>query len=106
MFNANTKKISLDEWTMLGKYNHARPCVRKLCTYALTKVSDEKYRRDQFISWPMYVLLFIPCCVIQAVWCLWDGGLKEFEMPPRYLGGEFLWTCDYDGLLEEIFEKN
>ena len=101
----NSKRISLDQWTMLGKYNHARPCFRKLCNYSLTKESDTKYRRDQYISLPLYLILFLPLSIIQAVWCMWDGGLKEFELPPRYLGGDYLWSCDYGGLLEEIYEN-
>lgn len=101
----NTKKISYDEWQMIGKYNHAKPWLRKLCTYTLTKESDTKYRRDQYIPMWFFVLAFIPVCVIQAVWCMCDGGLKEFELPERYLGGDYLWSCDYDGLLEEIYKK-
>ena len=99
----NTKKISYDEWQMIGKYNHAKPWLRKLCTYTLTKESDIKYRRDQCIPVWLYVVLFIPACVVQAVWCMWDGGLKDFELPERYLGGDYLWSCDYDGLLEEVY---
>lgn len=101
----NTKRISYDEWRMIGQYNHAKPWVRNLCTYTLTKESDTKYRRDQYIPVWFFALAFIPVCVIQAVWCMFDGGLKEFELPKRYLGGDYLWSCDYDGLLEEIFEK-
>ena len=76
------KKISLDEWTMLGAYNRAQPWARRLCSYKLEKISEGHYRREQFISLPIYFLLFIPASIIQAVWCMWDGGLKEFEKTP------------------------
>lgn len=98
-----TKRITLEQWTMLGKYNHAVKWARSLCTYTLTKETDTKYRRNQYIPLWLYAILFIPCCIIQAVWCMWDGGLKEFELPERYLGGDDLWICNYDGLLEEIY---
>ena len=101
----NTKKITLDQWTMIGKYNYAVKWVRKACAYTLTKETDTKYRRDQYIPLWLYVVLFVPVCVVQAVWCMWDGGLKDFELPERYLGGDYLWSCDYDGLLEEIYGK-
>lgn len=97
------KKINEEQWRMLGKYNYAAKWCRDLCTYTLTKETDTKYRRDQFIGWPVYAILFIPVCIITILHCLWDGGLKEFELPPRYLGGDYLWTCDHDGLLEEIY---
>lgn len=97
------KKITLDQWTMLGKYNHAQPWLRNLCTYTLTKESDTKYRRDQYIGWLFYIVAFIPACIIQLGYCLWDGGLKEFELPPRYLGGDYLWVHDCGELLKEIY---
>ena len=103
---SNIKKISYDEWQMIGKYNYAKPWLRSLCTYTLTKESDTKYRRDQYIPVWFFVLAFIPVCVIQAVWCMWDGGLKEFECPVRHrLGSDSLWSCDFNGLLEEIYGK-
>ena len=97
------KKITLDQWTMLGKYNYAQPWLRNLCTYKLTKLSDIKYRREQYIGWLVYILAFIPVCIITAGYCLWDGGLKEFELPPRYLGGDDLWECDCGELLKEFY---
>ena len=75
------KKISLDEQTMLGAYNHAQPWARRLCTYKLEKINEDHYRREQFINLPIYFLLFIPVSIIQAMQCMWDGGLKKFEWP-------------------------
>ena len=99
------KKISLDEWNMLSPYNRAQPWARRFCTYKLENINEVHYRREQSIGLPIYLLCFIPLSIIQAVYCLWDGGLKEFEWPICYLGGDDLWSCDYDGLLEEIYER-
>ena len=34
------------------------------------------------IKWSVYILLFIPTCIFQAVSLIWDGGLKEFTIEP------------------------
>lgn len=46
------------------------------------------YIRQEVQLW-FYILIFIPLHLIQVIICLWDGGLKTFEIANRYL------TCDY-----------
>lgn len=84
------KKITLKDWTYIGKYNHAAKWLRPLCQYTLIKESATTFKREQRISWPVYIILFIPVHIIQALWCIWDGGLREFEISERYLGGDWL----------------
>lgn len=38
-------------------------------------------------KWPVYLALFIPVCILTFFYCLWDGGLKEFELPAWHCGG-------------------
>ena len=83
------KKISSKEWTEIGKYNYAAKWLRSLCSYTLIKEPDGRYKREQRVSWPLYIFLFIPVDILQAVWCMWDGGLREFEINERYLGGDW-----------------
>ena len=84
------KKISRKEWTEIGQYNYAAKWLRTLCQYTLIKEPDGRFKREQRIGWFVYLLLFIPVHILQALWCLWDGGLKEFEIAERYLGGDWL----------------
>lgn len=79
------KRIRQKEWEYIGKYNPARKWLRPLCSYSLTKIEDG-FLRECKISWPVYLILFIPCHLLQALWCMWDGGLKEFEIESRLLG--------------------
>lgn len=81
----NTKKISLKDWEYIGKYNPAAKWVRPFCSYTLTE-TDKGFRRDCKLSWLVYLLLFLPVHLLQAFACMWDGGLKEFEVQTRHIG--------------------
>lgn len=85
------KKISLKEWTYIGRYNHAAKWCRPICSYYLIKEDDKTFRRVQNISFIMYCLIFIPVHLLQALVCLWDGGLKEFIIFSRALGEDVLY---------------
>lgn len=80
------KRISRKEWEYIGKYNPAAKWLRPLCSYTLVKESDNEFIRVCRISWPVYLLIFIPVHLIQFFYCMWDGGLKEFEIEGRHLG--------------------
>lgn len=110
-----TKKISLNDWTYIGKYNPAAKWIRPFCSYSLTETGayspdgNPDYRRDCKISWPMYLLLFVPVHLLQLLVCLWDGGLKEFEIAGRHLGHDYI-TAHGDNsgryqMAKEIWER-
>lgn len=79
------KRISQKDWEYIGKYNPAAKWVRPLCSYSLIKTEDG-FRRECKISWPVYLIIFIPVHLLQALLCMWDGGLRNFEIGPRCLG--------------------
>jgi hypothetical protein len=86
----NKKKITLAEWTEIGKYNPAAKWLRPLCSYTLTKEPDGRFKREQCVGWLVYLIIFIPVHVLQLLLCLWDGGIKEFEINERYISGDWL----------------
>ena len=88
--NKTTTRISYKEWMDIGIYNHAAKWLRPLCSYSLIKESDGRFKREQRVGWPMYLILFIPVHILQLLICLWDGGLKEFEINERYLGCDWM----------------
>jgi hypothetical protein len=83
-------KISYKEWTDIGIYNPAAKWLRPLCSYSLIKEPDGRFKREQRVGWLIYLILFIPVHLLQALLCLWDGGLKEFEISERYLSGDWM----------------
>lgn len=86
-------KINLKDWTYIGKYNHAAKWLRPLCEYKLMEEDNGNFRREQRIGFILYAIICIPVHIIQALYCMWDGGLKEFEWQGRFLG--------YDTLVRE-----
>lgn len=84
------KKISLKEWTYIGRYNHAAKWCRRLCSYWLVKEDEKTFKRIQKINIFNYILIFIPVHVLQLLVCLWDGGLKEFIIFSRDFGEDIL----------------
>lgn len=80
------KRITQKDWTYIGKYNPARKWLRPLCSYSLEQLEDGGFRRVIKIGLIPYLLMFIPLHLLQALYCVWDGGLKEFEFEGRYLG--------------------
>lgn len=102
------KKITRQEWNEIGVYNYAAKWLRPLCSYCLVHLEDGSFKREQYIPMCLYLLIFIPAHVIQALYCMWDGGLKEFELAGRHLGsdnlgrvGDSAWTK-----AKEIWEKH
>lgn len=84
------KKITYKEWQYIGQYNHAAKWLRPLCSYSLRQERDGGIVRNQKIGWLVYLIIFIPAHLAQLLWCLWDGGLKEFEFASRNLGSDYL----------------
>ena len=84
------KRISLKEWTYIGRYNHAAKWCRPLCSYYLIKEDDKTFKRVQNISLIAYILIFIPVHLLQALVCLWYCGLKDFIIFNRDLGYDIL----------------
>lgn len=84
------KRISRKEWEYIGKYNPAAKWLRPLCSYTLEKESDNEFIRVCRVSWPVYLLIFIPVHLVQFFYCMWDGGLKHFEFEKRLLGYDYI----------------
>ena len=79
------KRISREEWEYIGKYNPAAKWLRPICSYTLEEI-EGGYRRQCKVSIPLYLLMFIPFNLLQALYCMWDGGLKEFTIEGRNIG--------------------
>lgn len=80
------KRISLKDWTYIGKLNYAAKWCRSLCSYKLIKQDDGTFIRDQKLGLFTYILIFLPMHLLQLFACLWDGGLREFAIIRREIG--------------------
>lgn len=84
------KRITLKDWTYIGKYNPAAKWCRPLCAYSLIKEDDNIYKRVQKMNLMWYILIFIPVHILQALVYMWDGGLKEFTILGRDISYDIL----------------
>ena len=84
------KRITLSDWTYIGKYNVCYDWAKGLCDYYLLLDEDKAMYRKQNIKTWFYVLTFIPLCLVNIVLCIIDGGLVEFEIPYKTLDKTFL----------------
>lgn len=84
------RKINLEDWTFIGKYNFAAKWLQPFCSYYLVREDDKTIKRIQKVSLYAYILMFIPLHLLQAIVLMWDGGLKEFEIFKRDLGFDIL----------------
>ena len=89
------KRITRKDWDYIGTYSGGAKWIRPFCVYTLEEVQKGTIKQEIKIGWFAYLLMFIPVHIFKLVWCLWDGGLKEFEFAERYLGGDYLgWVGD------------
>lgn len=79
------KRITFKDWTHIGIYNPAAKWLRPLASYTLEEI-DGGFRRECKIPLWLYLIIFIPVHLLQALWCMWDGGLREFSIEDRCLG--------------------
>jgi hypothetical protein len=104
-----TKRISLNDWTYIGKYNPAAKWLRPLCSYTLTKINNG-FRRECKMGWVIYLLMFLPVHLLQMFYCMWDGGLREFEFQGRYIGSDDITehgdNCSRYPMAKEVWERN
>lgn len=84
------KRITLSDWTYIGKYNVCCDWARGLCDYYLLLDEDKAMYRKQDIKTWFYVLTFVPFCLVNIVLCIIDGGLVEFDIPHKTLDKTFL----------------
>ena len=101
------KRISLKEWTYIGKNNSASKWIRPFCVYTLEE-DDTVFRREVRVGLTLYLLLFIPLHLLKAFYLMWDGGLREFKIEGRLVDRQSLYSC-WDGKAyaraQEIWEK-
>lgn len=103
------KRITRKDWEYIGIYNPAAKWLRPYCSYTLEQIDNGGFRRQCKIGWLMYLLIFIPIHLAQAVCCMWDGGLREFELEGRHLGYDDLYPKGMNSgaypKAKEIWEK-
>ena len=77
------KKITYRDTAILLGYKKNHLLERIACNHYLADETTCSVKAVAKVKWPVYIALFIPACIFQAVGLIWDGGLKEFRIEPR-----------------------
>lgn len=78
------KRITREDWTYIGIYNPAAKWLRPIASYSLEEI-DGGFRRNCDIPLWLYLIIFVPVHLLQALYCMWDGGLCEFTIEGRHI---------------------
>lgn len=84
------KKITYKDLATLCDYKKDHRFERIGCNHYIED-NDDTVKVITKVKLPIYIALFIPACIFQAVALVFDGGLKEFSVEPRTLHSETVW---------------
>lgn len=99
------KKISYSKYAEIMRFKKKHLRMRLFCSFYLEK-NGNNYAAIDEVTWPAYILLFIPAHLWQLVAILWDGGLREFSIESRPINKSWIYpkTASYP-LCEEIWNE-
>ncbi len=77
-----TKKISYADAKYIFNYKKSSPVERFICNITLTEgnLGGGCFTLISKVKLPYFLLLYVPICLCQFIYCLWDGGLKEMRL--------------------------
>ena len=62
--------------------------------FTMTKDNNGFHFEERVKPW-LFVLMFLPIVICQFFYLLWDGGLKEYELPTqRVVSSWTMYVCD------------
>lgn len=71
--------------------NYKKNYERIACDHYITDNTTCSVKVITKVKWPVYIALFIPACIFQAVSLVWDGGLKNFRIESRTIHNDIVW---------------
>ena len=79
-------RISYDEAAYILNYKQNHKFKRYLGVWTFnTSVRHGRifYEIECKIAWWFFILSYIPVSIITLLWCVWDGGIKKYELYKR-----------------------
>ena len=90
-------KITYNDYRYIMNFKKKPIFIQKLLKYDLLVMDGYAKVKVSMPMW-LYLLAFIPVHVFIALACVWDGGLKSFEVESREIAN---WTFQHDSLAYE-----
>lgn len=104
-------KISRKQAEELGLFTVKKLFGLEIANYYLEKMdnNDFKIMYSVMMKIPLYLILFIPVHMFCFLACVWDGGIKEFEICDNEITRNYINNCNshYDDIVKlcEASEK-
>lgn len=97
------KKISYKELATLLGYKKNHRLEKIACNHYIEDNDGCSVNVISKVKMPVYILLFIPACIVQALMLMWDGGLKNFSIESRTYSNTIVWKVSerYKKFLEK-----
>lgn len=83
-------RLSYYEWTKIQGYKKEHWFELLFCYFRMSKINNI-YHVCAKVRPVAYVLLFIPLIVLTFCDCIWNCGLKEFQLPPMWVTGSYIY---------------
>jgi len=78
-------KISYEDAAYILNYKKHHKFEKYGCNWEITMGRDVEGQIICSIKIWLYCLLFIPTCIFEVFLLIWDGGLKDFEIPDKFI---------------------
>ncbi len=91
------KKITWKDYCYMTRRNNPHWFQRLTCTYHLYRgtAGGGHYEGRRKVRWFWYLLLWLPLQLMNMLYCMWDGGLREWDWDlPRVDRGSPFYVCD------------
>lgn len=77
------KKITYTDFHKLAGYTKIHYLMRVTCSfYGQDGLTYQIWAK---MKWFWYILFFVPIHIAKLFYVLWDGGLRDFEIEPRWI---------------------
>lgn len=83
-------RLSYMEWEKIQGYKKTHWLEILFCYFRMSKVGNI-YLVYAKIHPVAYVLLFIPLIILTFLDCIWNCGLKEFQLPPMLVTNSYIY---------------
>ena len=99
-------KFSYRQFAEICNYKKDHKSERLTRNFWLSKKSDVIFYIEEEVRLSIFILLFIPDIIITFFYCVWDGGLREFELPSRHIKGSTIYSgCKGFDICQKIWDK-
>ena len=91
------KKISYEDAAFIFNYQRKHPVEKYLCTWTAALDNNVSGWMKLYYKWWVYLILFIPISLTIFIYCLYDGGIRDFEFPKRLCDFQYLMGAPSEG---------